>query len=481
MKNPFAALKHLFNGGQQGDQAAAEVPMREAAGITVDADEDGWRRLTGDNNRDLSPLTQRRMQELAVYLWKTNPLANRLVELPLVYLLAEGVTLTAKDEEAQGWLDDMWGDPINRLDIKLSKYVREMALFGEQCWPVFVNEFTGHMRLGYLDPALIATVITDPDNATQPIGIITTKNKKGEARRYRVIINGPEDVFSKRTQEIRASFTDGDCFYYTVNDLCTAARGHSDLLAQLDWLDAYDQALFGEVERWNYLRAFIWDVTLKGATKEEVDRKAREIEIPNAGGVRVHNDAEEWQAITPDLQSVDGSSFARLFRNHIMGGGTLPEHWYGGGGDVNRATAGEMGEPTFKVFSFRQRTWKHIIEEVGAYQIRCRARAAGVETMADEPEFRPVAQFPELTARDTTKYASALQQVIAGAILAIDRNLLSEASAVALIALVAAQLGLEVDPATELEAVRADAARRAEQDVFPDLEDEDGAGEERAA
>lgn len=53
MKNPFAALKRLFNGDQvetpadnhQGGQAAAEVPMREAAGATIDADEEGWRRL----------------------------------------------------------------------------------------------------------------------------------------------------------------------------------------------------------------------------------------------------------------------------------------------------------------------------------------------------------------------------------------------------------------------------------------------------
>src|SRR3990170_4704643 len=38
---------------------------REAAGVTVDDDEDQWRRLTGSAKRDLAPLTQQRMQELA--------------------------------------------------------------------------------------------------------------------------------------------------------------------------------------------------------------------------------------------------------------------------------------------------------------------------------------------------------------------------------------------------------------------------------
>ncbi len=223
--------------------------FREAKGVTVEDDMEGWRPLTGDARRDLNPLTQKRMQELAVYLWKTNPLADRLIELPVAYLLAEGVELSVPDEEAQGWIDSFWNDPINCMDIKLPKKVRELALYGEQCWPVFVNEANGDVRLGYLDPGMIETVVTDPDNIEQPIGVVTQRDKKGNKRRYRIIVNGPETVFSKRTQQIRESFDDGECFYFSVNDLSNASRGHSDMLAQLDWLDGYDQAMFGELER----------------------------------------------------------------------------------------------------------------------------------------------------------------------------------------------------------------------------------------
>ena len=85
--------------------APAPVPIREAASAQG-ADEPGWRRLSGDglsnqNERDLSPMAQDRMQKVAEYLWQSNLLANRLVELPLAYLLAEGVTLQCKDEEHQ--------------------------------------------------------------------------------------------------------------------------------------------------------------------------------------------------------------------------------------------------------------------------------------------------------------------------------------------------------------------------------------------
>lgn len=453
-----------------GDSAAAAeetVAHREAVGVTVDEDEDQWRRLTGNSHRDLTPLSQRRMRELSYYLWQANPLANRLVELPLAYILAEGVRLQCKDEDAQARIDSFWRDPINCMDLKLAKKVRELALFGEQCWPVFVNEMTGHVRLGYLDPDNIETVVRDPDNAEQPIGIVTVKDKRGRARRYRVVVNGPETVFTERTQEIRKTFDDGECFYFAINDLSNGARGRSDLLAEIDWLDAYETFLFGELERGNMLRSFIWDVTLKGATPDEVKARAKEITTPRPGSTRVHNDAEEWKAESPDLGQYESAAGARLFRNHIIGGQTMPEHWFGGGGDVNRATAGEMGEPTFKVFSMRQRLIKYILEMIGAFVIWRWLDPTGRQpfdpTALDE-EILPEAVFPELTSRDTSTYAQALGQVTLAAGMAIDRGLITERMALLILESVSARLGVTFEVEAELEAARDEAAKRREDD-----------------
>ena len=469
----IAAAAAAFSGPAPAQEAAR--PLREAQGVTIDSDEADWRPLTGDTTRDLTPLTQKRMQDLALYQWQSNLLANRLIELPLAYLLAEGVKLTAPDVQAQAWLDAFWKDPINRMDRKLAKKVRELAIYGEQCWPAFVNEMSGHVRLGYLDPGVIATVVTDPDNAEQPIGIVTKTNRKGVTRRYRIIVNGPENIFTPLTQAIRASFADGECFFFTVNELSNGARGRSDLFAQIDWLDAYEQFLFGQVERGNLLRSFIWDVTLKGATAEEVEARARKIVTPRPASVRVHNDSEEWQALAPDLSANDSAEQARLFRNHILGGGTVPEHWYGGGGDVNRATALSMGEPTFKMFSARQASLRYILEEVGTYAIRRRLLARNkpdLDPAAPDPRYVVKAEFPELAARDVAGHAAALAQVAVATAQAIDKGLLSEETAVRLIAIVAGRLGLDVDPVEEMMRARADALRRAEDDMIVDLPEE---------
>ncbi len=452
-----------------GKGAEEEVRLTEAKGVTIDNDEEGFRKLTGDSSRDLNPLAQGRQQELALYLWKPNPLANRLIELPVAYLLAEGVKLTVDDVDAQSWLDKFWRDPINAMNIKLPKKVRELALYGEQCWPTFVNEMNGDVRLGYLDPGLIKTVVTDPDNIEQPIGIVTPPNKKGKTYRYKIIINGSETVFSKRTQEIRESFDDGECFYFKANDLSNAKRGHSDMLSQMDWLDGYDQSMFGELDRWDSLRSFLWDVTMKGATPEEVLERARKIEAPKPGSVRVHNDAEVWQAVTPGLNAGDTDKIARMMRNQALGGGTIPEHWFGGGGDVNRATASEMGEPTLKVFTMKQSFWGYVLEEIGTYVIRQKALSYYGSDPYEQPDaelYVPEALFPELTSRDTSSYATAFQQVVIGCVTAIDQKLLTHETAIGIIATVSVQLGQDIDVKDELEKVRVLLSKESEDDSF---------------
>lgn len=466
IETAYRALLGQGFGSDSRTEDTAQARMTEAAGVSIDDDDIGWRRLGTDRGRDLAPMVQSRMQQLAAHQWETNRIANRLIELPTAFLLGEGVSMEVDDPEAQKWLDEFWRDPINRMDLNLEKHVRELALFGEQCWPVFVNEITGFTRLGKVDPAAIEKVITDPDNIAVAIGIVV-RASNGQRRLYRVIYNGDDlNLFGIGARKLREGMQDGECFFYRINDLSNGKRGRSDLLSAIDFADAYEQFLFGEVEGAVAKRMVTWDVTIKNATPEEVEERARTIAPPQPLSVRVHNEAEEWECLTPDLKSSDGEVTSRLIRNHILGGGTVPEHWFGGGGDVNLATASAMGEPTYKVFSQRQRLLKAILEDVARYVIRRRMDALGVAEFASQPEYQPRALFPELTARDVAKYTTALQQVVVSAAQAVNAGVMSEETAVKLISLIAGLLGLELDPVEELKAARADAARRGEQDAF---------------
>ena len=451
----------------RGLTGADKTPMREAAGGTVDADDDQWRPLSGDSGRDLSPMSQARMRQVAFWLWENNLIANRLIELPLAYLLAEGVELRGYTPEAQRLLHRFWLDPINNMALKLPKKVRELALFGEQCYPTFVNEIDGAVRLGYLDPAQIETVMVDPDNPEQPIGIVSMRDKKGVQRRYKIIVNGADtEIFGETAQRIRTTMDSGECFYFKVNDTSTGRRGRSDLLAAGDWLDAYDEFLFGEFDRSRFLRAFVWDVTMTGATPEQVAKRMMTISSPAPGSVRVHNEAETWAPLSPALNAGDSTQNATLFRNHILGGLTVPEHWFGGGGNVNRASGESMMEPTFKMFSMRQRQVKALLEEIGCYVLRREAMARGVRPEWDDKSLDCEAIFPELTAKDTSKYAAALQQAAAACVATVAQGLMTRETAVRVIAAVAGRLGVEVAADEELAKAEAEAGKQAENDTF---------------
>lgn len=471
-------FKEVLGFGQESSQASAEKPLREAVSAQGDGEE-GWRRLSGGleamNERDLAPMAQDRMQKLAEYLWQSNLLANRLTELPLAYLLAEGVSLQCKDEEHQRLLNQFWVDPINNWPLKLQGRVRALGLLGEQCYIANVREGDGFVRLGYLDPRQIATVVNDPGNPEQPIGVVTKRDNRGRQYKYRVIVLGEDaELFSENTCRIRAEeFTDGECLLYQLNKFPNGSRGRSDLLGQMDWLDAYDEFLFNELDRIGYLRSFVWDVELKGADDNAVKAYEKTFVPPGPNSTFVHNDNVKLEAKSPTLQAADTSQSARLLRNHVLGGSTMPEHWFGGGGDVNRAVGAEMGEPTFKMYSMRQAFLKIMLEEIGRHVLLCQARTKGITPDWSQDEWQVTAVFPELLNRDVTKFAAALQQLVSSVVQMIDAGLMTEETALKIVADVAQRFGQDFDAKAELEAAREEAAARQAKrdaaDVFTNL------------
>lgn len=430
------------------------APRRARAVAAAMRGEPGWRPAAGAC-RDLSPDAQARMRERAVELWESNLLAHRLIELPVAWLLAEGVRLAAPDPRAQAWLDEFWRDPITDMRRNLPRAMREMALFGEQCWPAFVDPLSGAARLGYLDPCRIAEVVPDPDNASQPIGVAAAGAPGAPARRYRTVVNGPETVFGPAARSLRAAMDGGECFLFQRNRPMGATRGRSDLLPAQDWLADYDRFMRGEIERAEFLRAFVWDVTVENAGGDEIERRAAEIGVPTPGAAMVHNQYETWRALAPPLNGADVAAASRTLRNHVLAGMGWPEHWFGGGGDVNRATAAEMGDPAFKALALRRREWTAILEEIGAFAVRRRRDPAGRDPGAPlPPAMTPTVEWPELAPRDETRHARALADTVSAVLPALDRGLLAAPTALRLIRSVAERYGVEFDPDSELAAAR---------------------------
>lgn len=416
-----------------------------ATGGGIDSDEHMWRRLTGNPDRDLSPLTQERMIEIAYYLWESNPLANRLIEMTTDYVIGEGIGFEAADEDVKALLSEQWYDPLNYWPIKQESKCRELSLFGEQIWPAYTNEYSGRVRLGYIDPSRVKEIITDPDNDEVPIGMILKSSLISEEKRFRVIYNGiEEDLFRKPTIKDREKFTDGDCFYFKVNSFSSGRRGRSDLLCLSDWLDGYDQFLFNRIERSALINNFNHDVTLEGADANQIQEWLRRSKPPKPGSIRVHNEKEKWAPNVPNLQANDASEEARLFRNHILGGRGFPEHWFGGGGDVNRATAAEMGDPTYKMLSRRQKFFKYCIEYVQEYQIREGLRVGVISET--EKTFDHSAVIPEMTNKDLQLIGTSMLSITQSLTMAQSQGWIDKKTALKVFSVVVNMVGVEINP-----------------------------------
>ena len=138
---------------------------------------------------------------------------------------------------------------------------------------------------------------------------------------------------------------------------------------------------------------------------------------------------------------------------------------------MNRATAAEMGDPVHKALQHRQGQWAEILRRMARYVIWRRLDPAGRAppdpAQPPDPDLEPSIEWPELVERDVTRHSAALRETTAAVAVAIDRGLLTEQTGVSLIVSVAGRLGVEIDPAAELEAAHSEAAERRAADTMP--------------
>lgn len=438
-------FKDKFVGVFFGDAIEKEVAKRLKAAAVTDADEEGWRRLTGNENRNLSPLKQERMIEIAFWLWENNPIANWMIEIAVAFVLAEGLPYKAKHPAVKAVLDDFWYDPLNRMDIYLEKFVRELFLYGELCFPVFTAAQTGRVRLGYADPSRFKEVVTDPDNVKAVTGIILKDSSDNPGKKYKTIFpKDAETILSRAAQKTRENYTDGECFYFAINNVTNSPRGRSELLVVADWADVYEQHLFDLSDKLSQFNTFVWDLLVENGNEEEIKKQMQTLS-KKSGSSFGHNEKVKLSAISPDLKTTDASVGARLMRNHILGAKSYPEHWFGGGGDVNRATAVEMGTPAYKALSSKQRYVKFILESIFEYVIE-NARNAGYLKVSDEDAGAYTVDTPELASKDLTKIATVTRELAITLVSAETQNWIDKETARKIFATGISFLGIEINP-----------------------------------
>ena len=302
----------------------------------------------------------------------------------------------------------------------------------------------------------------DTKKLLQEAGIQHTRST---AKSFRV----REGKTAARGKKIENLKFDGACFFYRARRMSTGLRGRSSLLPMIDWLDRYDQVFFDAAEHVALLNRYVFDLEIKGGRighdEPELDirKQVAIIQRSRENSVYGHNENVKLDTVTPDLKTGELQTLLRSLRVFISGGMRIPEHWIAEGGYTNRATAKEMGQPTYRMLSRNQMMAKQVFTEMCQFQIDVKV---GLNQL---PESVPVLDndgnvtgeerlarnafeiiMPDINIADTASAAQSLKLVSAAIFEMVTMKILPRKPALELLATVAQLLGVELDIATIL-------------------------------
>jgi hypothetical protein len=204
-------------------------------GTTGSEEDYFWRRLSDNwTQKDVLPSTYLEIHNQVYEAYNANPLANAIVEMGVNFALGDGVQVDAHHPKVQKLIDRFWHDPDNRMNLRQYELATELSLYGEIFVRVFVNPFSGHVKLGLIDPSLIDEIECDPENIEKQL------------RCHLRSVTQPEEGSELTDQGSWLDMPD-QVMHFAVNKVSNAKRGKSDLATILPWLRRYKDWLIDRV------------------------------------------------------------------------------------------------------------------------------------------------------------------------------------------------------------------------------------------
>lgn len=359
------------------------------------------------------------------------------------FVLGKGVKVVAKKPKVQKVLDAFWNDPDNHMDSRVDQLCTELSIYGEHYIRFFVNRFSGEVKIRFIDPSIIDQVDTDPDDIEhhlryhrRPIGPSPTQTMDPVANTLdRAALNQNQSSIGVSTYDptMMGEWFDAgkEVIQVKINAVSNAKRGKSDLATLLPWLRRYKDWLTDRVRINKYKGAFLWDVALKGADAKTIARKKMDYAYPpEPGTVIIHNEAEQWTAVKPEINSADAKEDGRAIKLMVAVGALLPEHYLSDGSVATRATAAEMGMPTLLKFQRRQRVIKDALRQV-LDRVISEARRVGKLSQSIDANYDLI--FPEIDVADNQSMATAVNQLVPAMLSARAQGWISDETAMTLI------------------------------------------------
>lgn len=362
------------------------------------ATDDHWQTISGRKH----DRTWSEIQELytdALTAWRKNPMAWRVINTTVNYVVGTGIHFTSPDPAMDGFIQAFWNHRKNQMDLRLMPMVEELSRSGDLFVLLFRNTVDGMSYLRFVTKDQIQKIeCAANDWETELVFYEAPPAGEYEPRRWL----SPEHP--------DAPTADAVMLHYSVNKPIGALMGESDLATIIPWLLRYSRMLEDRVRLHWAARAFLYLVTVPS---NKVEAKSVQYgAAPESGSIVVKDESETWETITPSLRGADAGHDMKAVRQLIDAGSGYPPHWRGEGGEVNVATAEAMQAPPEKFLIKRQEYFVWMLEDI-LYQAFLRAVEVGAQPAPTVIEYKNLftPDAPDVTLRDNDQLAGGANKM----------------------------------------------------------------------
>ena len=352
----------------------------------------------------------------ALEAWRVNALARRIVGLTTDYVVGSGISVVSSVAWVDQWLQRFWSHPKNKMGVRALSMCDELTRSGELFPVLSTNRLDGMSYVRCVPARQIDQVITADGDYELPLRFhqVDPRNMSLEGINW-VAFDNPDRAMVGDCQQVM--------LHLAVNRPIGATRGSGDLDPILKWLKRYNAFLEARLALNLHASAFVYDVTVKGATPDQLRKRKQELASPpEAGSVLVHGDDEEWKVNRPQIAGWDASPDGKAVISMIGAGTATPAHWLNSiESGSTQATAVEMGGPAFRHYQNRQRVFGDFLVDL-SYAALEQARACGALRHRGQALQRPLdredlglqVKTAELAKEDNLQLAQSAKSIIDG-------------------------------------------------------------------
>jgi hypothetical protein len=395
LREQITKLKEEVIAGANNQEFLLEA-MRD---LEDQAREQGWQVMFGGTSlHELSKQALNIIANLARVNWLKQPLIKRPIELQVLYVFAQGMTVKAAHPTVDAVVQKFLEDPknITSFSSHLAREQNERALRidGNLIFALFTNESTGRVIVRHVPLYEIGEIICDPEDHYTPwyyrrdyttntfsvlTGLVSPKQSYAYHPDWRYNpAEKPENINSHPV------LWNAPIMHIKVNCLPDMRYGVSEVYAALDWAKAYKVHLENGSKLWQAFARFAFALTTKGGSTAVAAAKAkiktmigkstsestteRTTPMPVAGvftaGEGVKLDTIKTSGVTTSMDD------ARRFMLQAGSATGTPEHMLAMDPSTsNLATSKTMERPLELQFVARQTLWIGIYKDILNYVI----------------------------------------------------------------------------------------------------------------